>query len=67
MLFQITGRQRLSEMIVAESVTGGGCSHCNKSKKNGTILESDEAPVKFSARKLQKMFSSTVTKKILMS
>lgn len=35
------------------SVTGGSWSHSNKSKR--TILESDEAPVKFSARKLQKM------------
>lgn len=54
MLIQITGKQRLSEM--AESVTGGGWSHSNKSKSNGTVLESDEAPVKFIARKLQGIF-----------
>lgn len=56
MLIQITGKQRLSEMIMAESVTGGGWSHSNKSKSNGTVLESDEAPVKFIARKLQGIF-----------
>lgn len=67
MLIQITGRQRLREMIMVDSVTGGGWSHLNKSKRNWTILVSDEAPVKFVAKKLQKMFSSAVTKILLMS
>lgn len=53
-------------MIMVESVTGGGCSHSDKSKRNWTILESDEAPVKFIARKLQKVFFFFYTdKKIL--
>lgn len=55
MLIQITGKQRLNKMIMAESVTGGGWSHSNKSESNGTIPESDEAPVKFIARKLQRI------------
>lgn len=42
-------------MIMAESVTGGGWSHSNKSESNGTVPESDEAPVKFIARKLQRI------------
>lgn len=55
MLTQITERQR-PEQDDNGSVAGGSWSHSNKSKRNWTILESDEAPVKFSARKLQKMF-----------
>lgn len=57
MLIQSTGRQRLSE-IMAESVTGGGLSHSNKSERYGTVLESNEAPIKFIAGKLQKIFYS---------